>query len=215
MAIICEKNKFVVKIICVAKNYAAHAAEFDAVVPQKPLFFLKPDSALLIRNRPFYYPDFSTNIHYELELVVRINRLGKGIQPRFAHKYYSEVGLGIDFTARDLQAEAKRTGNPWAIAKGFDNSAAVSEFVPLEKLGKPVNQLKFRLLKNGEQVQTGDTSQMLFGVDELIAEISQYMTLKTGDYLFTGTPAGVGPVQIGDLLEGFLEDMPLLKCRIK
>ena len=203
------------KIICVAKNYAAHAAEFDAVVPAEPIFFLKPDSALLIRNQPFFYPDFSSNVHYELELVVRICRLGKCIQPRFAHKYYSEVGLGIDFTARDLQAEAKRGGNPWTVAKGFDGSAALSDFVPLEKLGKPIDQLKFRLLKNGEQVQTGDTAQMLFSVDQLISGISRFMTLRTGDYLFTGTPAGVGPVQIGDVLEGFLEDMPLLKCRIK
>ena len=203
------------KIICVAKNYAAHAAEFDAVVPQKPIFFLKPDSALLIRNRPFFYPDFSNNIHYELELVVRICRLGKGIQRRFAHKYYSEVGLGIDFTARDLQAEAKQAGYPWTIAKGFDSSAAVSDFVPIEKIGRPIDQLHFHLLKNGELVQNGDTSRMLFGVDELISEISQYITLKTGDYLFTGTPAGVGPVQIGDVLEGFLEDRPLLRCRIK
>lgn len=203
------------KIICVAKNYAAHAAEFDAVVPAEPIFFLKPDSALLIRNQPFFYPDFSSNVHYELELVVRICRLGKCIQPRFAHKYYSEVGLGIDFTARDLQAEAKRGGNPWTVAKGFDGSAALSDFVPLEKLGKPIDQLKFRLLKNGEQVQTGNTAQMLFSVDQLISGISRFMTLRTGDYLFTGTPAGVGPVQIGDVLEGFLEDMPLLKCRIK
>ncbi|MBR0073225.1 MAG: fumarylacetoacetate hydrolase family protein [Bacteroidales bacterium] len=203
------------KIICVAKNYAAHAVEFDAVVPAEPIFFLKPDSALLIRNQPFFYPDFSSNVHYELELVVRICRLGKCIQPRFAHKYYSEVGLGIDFTARDLQAEAKRGGNPWTVAKGFDGSAALSDFVPLEKLGKPINHLNFRLLKNGEQVQTGNTAQMLFSVDQLISGISRFMTLRTGDYLFTGTPAGVGPVQIGDVLEGFLEDMPLLKCRIK
>ena len=203
------------KIICVAKNYAAHAAEFDAVIPEKPVYFLKPDSALLIRNQPFFYPDFSNNVHYELELVVRISRLGKNIQPRFACKYYSQVALGIDFTARDLQAEAKKNGNPWAVSKGFDNSAVVSDFVELEQIGKPINRLKFKLLKNGEQVQTGDTSQMLFGVDELICDISQYMTLKTGDYLFTGTPAGVGAVQIGDVLEGFLEDMPLLKCRVK
>lgn len=203
------------KIICVAKNYAAHAAEFDAVVPEKPVYFLKPDSALLIRNQPFFYPDFSNNVHYELELVVRISRLGKNIQPRFACKYYSQVALGIDFTARDLQAQAKKNGNPWAVSKGFDNSAVVSDFVELEQIGKPVNDLKFKLLKNGEQVQAGDTSQMLFGVDELICDISQYMTLKTGDYLFTGTPAGVGAVQIGDVLEGFLEDMPLLKCRVK
>ena len=203
------------KIICVAKNYAAHAAEFDAVIPEKPVYFLKPDSALLIRNQPFFYPDFSNNVHYELELVVRISRLGKNIQPRFACKYYSQVALGIDFTARDLQAQAKKNGNPWAVSKGFDNSAVVSNFVELEQIGKPVNDLKFKLLKNGEQVQAGDTSQMLFGVDELICDISQYMTLKTGDYLFTGTPAGVGAVQIGDVLEGFLEDMPLLKCRVK
>ena len=203
------------KIICVAKNYAEHAAEFDAVVPKEPIFFLKPDSALLLRNQPFFYPDFSSNIHYELELVVRITRLGKNIQTKFAHKYYDQVALGIDFTARDLQMEAKKNGNPWALAKGFDSSAALSEMVDLSSLEKPINDLNFKLLKNGECVQSANTSQMLFSVDELIAYVSQYMTLKIGDYLYTGTPAGVGPVQIGDCLEGFLEGKPLIKCNIR
>lgn len=203
------------KIICVAKNYVEHAAEFDAVVPEEPIFFLKPDSALLLRNQPFFYPDFSNNIHYELELVVRITRLGKNIQTRFAHKYYDQVALGIDFTARDLQMNAKKSGNPWALAKGFDNSAALSEMVDLSSFGKPVNNLNFKLLKNGECVQQANSSQMLFSIDELISYVSRFMTLKIGDYVYTGTPAGVGPVQIGDRLEGFLEDRPLIKCNIR
>lgn len=203
------------KIICVAKNYAEHAAEFDAVVPKEPIFFLKPDSSLLLRNQPFFYPDFSNNIHYELELVVRITRLGKNIQTRFAHKYYDHVALGIDFTARDLQMEAKKNGNPWALAKGFDCSAALSEMVSLSDLGKPASNLDFKLLKNGECVQSANSSQMLFSIDELISYVSQFMTLKIGDYIYTGTPAGVGPVQIGDRLEGFLEGKPLIKCNIR
>lgn len=184
-------------------------------VPAEPIFFLKPDSALLQKNQPFYYPDFSKNIHYELELVVKINRLGKNIQERFAKNYYNEVALGIDFTARDIQQQARETGNPWALSKGFDNSAALSPFIEISSLEKPIDNLDFYLLKNGEKVQQTNTKEMLFSVDKLIAYISQFMTLKIGDYIYTGTPSGVGPVQIGDKLEGFLENKLLLSTEIK
>lgn len=203
------------KIICIGRNYAEHVRELNHDTPEHPLFFIKPDSALLQRGQPFFYPDFSTEIDYELELVVRINRLGKNIQPKFAHKYYSEVALGIDFTARDLQREAIAKGNPWTMAKGFDDSAVVSEFVPLADIGKGIQDLNFELRKNGSTVQQGYTGNMLFAVDDLIAYVSQYMTLKIGDFIFTGTPAGVGSIQIGDTLEGLLENRPMLSCRIK
>ena len=203
------------KIICVARNYVEHIKELNHEKPENPLFFIKPDSALLQRGQPFFYPDFSAEIDYELELVVRINRLGKSIQSKFAHKYYSEVALGIDFTARDLQREAIIKGNPWTVSKGFDDSAVVSEFVPLVDIGKDIQNLNFELKKNGTTVQQGYTGDMLFAVDDLIAYISQYMTLKIGDYIFTGTPAGVGNIQIGDTLEGFMENRPMFSCRIK
>lgn len=203
------------KIICIGRNYAEHIKELNHERPENPLFFIKPDSAILQRGQPFFYPDFSTEIDYELEVVVRINRLGKNIQPKFAYKYYNEVALGIDFTARDLQRQAINKGNPWTMAKGFDDSAVVSEFVPLSEVGKGIQELNFELRKNDTMVQHGYTGNMIFGIDELIAYISQFMTLKIGDYVFTGTPAGVGSIQIGDVLEGFLENQPMLKCRIK
>lgn len=203
------------KIICIGRNYAEHIKELNHERPENPLFFIKPDSAILQRGQPFFYPDFSTEIDYELEVVVRINRLGKNIQPKFAYKYYNEVALGIDFTARDLQRQAINKGNPWTMAKGFDDSAVVSEFVPLSEVGKGIQELNFELRKNDTMVQHGYTGNMIFGIDELIAYISQFMTLKIGDYIFTGTPAGVGSIQIGDVLEGFLENQPMLKCRIK
>ena len=203
------------KIICIGRNYAEHINELNHERPENPLFFIKPDSAILQRGQPFFYPDFSTEIDYELEVVVRINRLGKNIQPKFAYKYYNEVALGIDFTARDLQRQAINKGNPWTMAKGFDDSAVVSEFVPLSEVGKGIQELNFELRKNDTMVQHGYTGNMIFGIDELIAYISRFMTLKIGDYIFTGTPAGVGSIQIGDVLEGFLENQPMLKCRIK
>lgn len=203
------------KIICIGRNYAEHIKELNHERTENPLFFIKPDSAILQRGQPFFYPDFSTEIDYELEVVVRINRLGKNIQPKFAYKYYNEVALGIDFTARDLQRQAINKGNPWTMAKGFDDSAVVSEFVPLSEVGKGIQELNFELRKNDTMVQHGYTGNMIFGIDELIAYISQFMTLKIGDYIFTGTPAGVGSIQIGDVLEGFLENQPMLKCRIK
>ena len=210
------------KIICIARNYSQHAAEMGA--PQyehgsqqalSPAFFLKPDSALLLRNQPFFYPDFSQRIEYEAEIVVRIDRVGKSIDERFAHRYYSSVALGIDFTARDLQAEAKAKGLPWTLSKGFDGSAALSDFVPLADLGGDIQNLDFTLSRGGQLLQRGNTRDMLCPVDRMISYISDFMLLRTGDLIYTGTPAGVGPVAIGDTLEGTLQGRPLLTCRIK
>lgn len=206
------------KIICMARNYAAHAAELHdgGEVPREPVFFLKPDTALLRNNDPFYVPSFSDEVHYECELVVRINRLAKCIDRRFAHRCYDEVGLGIDFTARDLQRQAIAGGLPWERAKAFDHSAAVAPaFVPLAELGGDVQHLRFALEVNGEVRQQGDTSLMLAPVDRLIAVVSRYMTLRMGDLLFTGTPAGVGPVRPGDNLRATLEGRELLNFDIR
>lgn len=209
------------KIICIGRNYAAHAEELHhqtglAATGDEPLWFLKPDTALLRNNAPFYVPDFSQEVHYECELVVRIDRVGKCIEERFAHRYYREVGLGIDFTARDLQREAIRQGLPWERAKAFDRSAALSpHFIPLEELGGDVQRLRFELELNGRVCQRGDTSLMLRTVDRLIACVSRYMTLKMGDLLYTGTPAGVGPVHPGDTLRATLEGRELLNFDIR
>lgn len=204
------------KIICIGRNYAEHAVELGNAVPEEPLFFLKPDSAVHLHKHPLYLPDWSEDIHYEVEVVVRIDRLGKSIEPRFAAKYYSEVGVGIDFTARDVQAECKAKGHPWERAKAFDHSAVVPQrWFPLTAFSQGIQGLAFELHKNGEVVQTGNTRNMLFPVDELIAHVSRYMTLKVGDLLFTGTPAGVGRVVPGDLLEGFLEGEPCFRVAIK
>lgn len=206
------------KIICIGRNYAAHVAEMNdgGALPAEPLWFLKPDTALLRNNDPFYIPAFSQEVHYECELVVRINRVGKAISQRFAHRYYDEVGLGIDFTARDLQRQAIAEGLPWERAKSFDHSAAVApQFVPLAELGGDVQRLHFTLEVNGELRQTGDTAHMLFTVNRLIACVSQYMTLRMGDLLFTGTPAGVGPVRPGDNLRAALEEKTLLNFDIR
>ena len=202
------------KIICIGRNYAEHARELNNAVPENPIFFMKPDSALLRNNDPFFYPNFSHDIHYETELVVRINRIGKHIEQRFAHRYYDEVGLGIDFTARDLQNAAKQKGHPWEIAKAFDQSAAISQFVPLASVGE-IQNLRITLEKNGTTVQAGITADMLFPVYVLIAYVSQFMTLKIGDLLYTGTPAGVGPVQIGDRLTAKLQGQTMLDFMIK
>ena len=203
------------KILCVARNYALHAKEMAVDTTAEPVFFLKPDSALLHKHQPFFYPDFSEDVQYELELVVRIDKVGKCIEERFAPRYYSSIALGIDFTARDLQRKFKEGGLPWALAKGFDDSAVISEFVPLQEVGRSINDLNFWLTLNGEEVQRGNSGDMIFSVDKLIAYVSRYMTLKTGDMIYTGTPVGVGPVKIGDRLEGFLEGKQLLTCRIK
>lgn len=202
------------KIICIGRNYAEHAKEMGANKPEQPIFFMKPDTALLPKHNPFYYPDFTSDLHHEIELVVRINRLGKNIGLQFAHEYYDEIGLGIDFTARDLQQKCKEKGLPWEIAKSFEHSAPLSEvFIPKSQLD--MNNIAFDLKKNGETVQKGNSSDMLFTIDELIVYISQFMTLKIGDLIFTGTPSGVGPVQIGDHLEGTLNGKKLLNLKIK
>lgn len=209
------------KIICIGRNYAAHAEELHrttglACEGAEPLWFLKPDTALLRNHDPFYIPAFTDEVDYECELVVRINRVGKAISERFARRYYDEVGLGIDFTARDLQRQAIAEGLPWERAKAFDHSAAVAPaFVPLAELGGDVQRLRFELEVNGEIRQRGDTSLMLAPVDRLIAAVSRYMTLRMGDLLFTGTPAGVGPVRPGDSLRASLEGRELLRCDIR
>ena len=236
------------KIICIGRNYAAHAEELNHLIrggaedpaersrqagggadtlPERnrpgsgecspePIWFLKPDTALLRNNDPFYIPAFSQEVHYECELVVRIDRVGKSIAERFAHRYYKEVGLGIDFTARDLQREAIARGLPWERAKGFDHSAALSpEFIPLAELGGDVQRLHFELTIDGQVRQRGDTARMLFGIDRIIHHISQYITLKIGDLIYTGTPAGVGPVHPGDNLKASLEGHMLLDFDIR
>lgn len=202
------------KIICIGRNYVAHARELNNEVPDNPVFFMKPDSALVINNRPFFYPEFSNDVHHELEVVIRINRLGRSIEEQFAGRYYSEVALGVDFTARDLQAEQKKRGLPWEIAKGFDYSAPISEFFPVEKFGD-IHHLSFRLDLNGETVQDGSTSLMIFSFEKIISYVSRFMTLKTGDLIFTGTPAGVGPVAINDRLEAYLEGEKLMDFPVK
>lgn len=202
------------KIICVGRNYAAHAAELKNDVPTEPVIFLKPDTALLPKRQPFFYPDFSKEIHFETEVVVRIDRLGKNIAPKFAHKYYSELSLGIDFTARDLQQKLKEKGLPWEKAKAFDGSAPTGQFIDKSTLPE-VNRLNFELKINGESRQSGNTSQMLFSIDELISYVSKYFTLKIGDLIFTGTPQGVDPIAIGDHLEAYLENEKVLDLKIR
>lgn len=203
------------KIICIGRNYIDHAKELNNPVPEHPVFFLKPDTALLRENRPFFYPGFSEDIHYECELVVKINKLGRNIQKKFAHTYYNEIGIGLDFTARDLQSKAKAKGLPWEIAKAFDASAPISmEFVKKDDF-PDLNNISFHLDKNGETVQLGNSADMIFDFDELISYLSIFFTLKTGDLIFTGTPAGVGPVKVGDELEAYIGDRLMLKCSVK
>lgn len=204
------------KIIAVGMNYVAHCHELHAEekLPEEPVIFLKPDSALLKDGKPFFIPDFSRQVDYETELVVRISRLGKNIAERFAHRYYDAVTVGIDFTARDLQRRFRAEGKPWELCKGFDSSAAIGNFVPIERF-KDIQQLSFRLDIDGQTVQSGCTSDMIFRVDEIIAYVSRFYTLKIGDLLYTGTPVGVGPVSIGQHLEGYLENEKLLDFYIR
>lgn len=202
------------KIIAIGRNYVNHANELNNPVPKEPIFFMMPETALLRKNQPFFYPDFSTDIHYEVEIVIKLNRLGKNIEPEFAHRYYSEIALGIDFTARDLQKNCKKKGLPWEIAKSFDGAAPISNFLPLEKLGN-INDINFRLELNGNTVQQGNTKDMIFPVGQLIAYVSKFTTIKIGDLLFTGTPAGVGPVKIDDRLTAYIENEKMLDFVIK
>lgn len=202
------------KIICIGRNYAEHAKEMNSSLPTKPIFFLKPDTALFKDNNPFYIPDFTSEMHYECELVVRINKVGKNIQEKFAQKYYDEIGLGLDFTARDLQQNCKEKGLPWEIAKGFDNSALISnKFIKIDH--DKINDLNFKLDLNGQTVQEGNPNQMIFTIDQIIAYISQFITLKTGDLIFTGTPSGVGSISIGDELKGFIKGKEFFNLEIK
>ena len=202
------------KIICIGRNYAEHAKELNNDVPTRPVIFMKPKNAILLPGKPFYYPEFSDNIQYECELVVKICKNGRYIQEKFAHKYYDAVTVGIDFTARDLQQELKSKGLPWELAKAFDGSAAVGEFIPITK-DFNINDLQFELIKNGERVQAGKTSEMIFNINEIIEYVSQYISVNIGDLIFTGTPAGVGAVNVYDTLEGSLGGEKLLHVDIR
>jgi len=202
------------KIICIGRNYVEHAKELKNEVPTTPVFFMKPDTALLKDNAPFYYPSFSNDIHYEAELVVKICKNGKAILPQFSHKYYEQITIGIDFTARDLQQQCKEKGLPWEKAKAFDHSAVVGRFISLSEIKKK-EPIAFSLNLNETMVQQGASNQMLFSIDQIIAYVSNFITLKTGDLIYTGTPAGVGPVKIGDRLEGKIENEILLNFEIK
>jgi acylpyruvate hydrolase len=202
------------KFLCIGRNYAAHIEELKNERNEEPVVFMKPDTALLRDNAPFFHPDFSQDIHHEVEVLLKIGKEGKNIQPKFAHKYYEEIGLGIDFTARDLQAKLKAKGLPWEVAKAFNGSAVVSGFVPKAQY-PDLQNLNFSLQVNGETRQTGNTSFMLFNFDYIVAYLSNFFTLKKGDIIFTGTPAGVGQVKIGDQLEGFLEGTSFFKCEVK
>ena len=203
------------KIICIGRNYAEHAYELNNEIPEEPVFFMKPDSSLLRNNSPFYIPDWTNEVHHEIELVIKINRLGKNIEKRFAQRYYSEIGLGIDFTARDVQRKLKEKGLPWEKAKAFDQAAVISStFLSVSKVAE-TGSINFKLNVNNKTVQNGDSKLMIFNFDEIITHVSKYVTLKIGDLIFTGTPAGVGAVTIGDRLEGYIEDKKLLDFMIK
>jgi 2-keto-4-pentenoate hydratase/2-oxohepta-3-ene-1,7-dioic acid hydratase in catechol pathway len=202
------------KIICIGRNYADHIEELKNEKPAEPVIFMKPDSAVLLKQYPFVIPEFSEDIHHEIEIIVKINKVGKYIGPKFAHKYYDEISVGIDFTARDLQTKLKEKGLPWEKAKAFDGSAVIGDFLP-KTLFSSVENLTFELTNNGKTVQKGNTDLMIWKIDELISFASQYFTLKIGDVIFTGTPAGVAAVKPNDVLEGFLEDKKLFRIQVK
>lgn len=203
------------KIICVGRNYAAHAKELNNPVEEDPVIFLKPETALIPPRQPFFYPSFSHDVHFETELIVRISKTGKNIQEKFASRYFDAVSLGIDFTARDLQQKLKTKGLPWELAKGFDSSAPVGKFIPMEEIGKSIDDLHFKMELNGELKQSGHTADMIFNVNKIISFVSSFFTLKIGDLIFTGTPAGVGPVQKGDLIVASLEEMEVLRVKVR
>ncbi len=201
------------KIICIGRNYAAHIEELKNEIPDEPVVFMKPDTSLLKDGDSFYIPDYSNDVHHEIEIVVKINKNGKCIQEKFAHKYYDEITVGVDFTARDIQSKLKEKGLPWLKAKGFDGAAPIGKFINKEQV-RDLNETEFKLTVNGELRQQGNTSLMLHNIDKLISYVSQIMTLKTGDLIFTGTPAGVAAVKAGDVLEGSLENYSLLKFNV-
>ncbi|HLF65252.1 MAG TPA: fumarylacetoacetate hydrolase family protein [Saprospiraceae bacterium] len=202
------------KIFCIGRNYAEHAKELGNAIPSEPMIFMKPATALVVNNKPFYYPDFSKDIQYEAEIVLRISKNGKQVQPEFASEYYDAVAIGIDFTARDLQQRCKENRTPWEIAKAFDNSAPVSDFIPLNE-AMTNGSIDFHLDINGQTVQHGDTKNVIFDFDTLICHISKYFKVQQGDYVFTGTPEGVGPVKIGDVLEGYIGSRKLMQFEVK
>lgn len=203
------------KIICIGRNYAEHAKELGNEVPTSPLIFMKPSTAMVRDNKPFYYPSFTKDLHHEVELVLKINKHGKSIKPEFAHKYYDSITVGIDFTARDIQAQCKEKGHPWEVAKSWDNSAPIGRFISLEEAQNEDGMIEFALDKNGETVQFGSTKDLIHDFDQLIAYISQFFTLQKGDLIFTGTPKGVAPVQIGDRLEASIKGETLLAFDVK
>ncbi|PKH67370.1 2-hydroxyhepta-2,4-diene-1,7-dioate isomerase [Flavobacterium sp. ALD4] len=202
------------KIICIGRNYVNHIEELQNERPTEPVIFMKPDSAILLKQHPFVIPEFSEDIHHEIEIIVKISKVGKYIEPKFAHKYYEEISVGIDFTARDLQAKLKAKGLPWEKAKAFDGSAVIGDFLPKEQFSSLEN-LTFELTNNGKTVQISDSSYMLWKIDELISYVSQFFTLKIGDIVFTGTPEGVAAVKPDDVLEGFLEGQKLFRIQVK
>lgn len=202
------------KIICIGRNYTKHIEELQNERPDEPVVFLKPDSAILLKQHPFVIPEFSNDVHHEVEILVKINKVGKYIEPKFAHNYYDEIGLGIDFTARDVQAKLKEKGLPWEKAKAFDGSAVIGEFISKNDFSSLEN-INFELHNNGNAVQIGNTSHMLWKIDELIAYVSQFFTLKKGDIIFTGTPEGVSAVKPNDILEGFIENKKLFRIQVK
>jgi 2-keto-4-pentenoate hydratase/2-oxohepta-3-ene-1,7-dioic acid hydratase in catechol pathway len=207
------------KIICIGRNYTEHIKELNNETPEEPVIFIKPDTALLRNNNPFFIPDFSNDVHHEVEVVVKIKKPGRHIPCGFAKDYYDEVALGIDFTARDVQSQLKAKGLPWEKAKGFDHSASISAFIPLSELtnegSEGIYAAAFSLEKNGMVVQSGNTNQMIHNVDEIIAHVSEYFSLRIGDYIFTGTPAGVGAVKSGDQLKGFLAGKEMFNFAVK
>ncbi len=203
------------KIICIGKNYLAHIREMSSEIPSEPVIFMKPDSALLRNNDPFYIPDWTNEVHHEIELIIKINRIGKNIEKKFAHRYFDEIGLGIDFTARDIQYKLKEKGLPWEKSKAFDKSAVLSNaFIPKSEF-ENLKNIHFKLDINGKLAQDGNSKLMIYGFDDIISNISKYFTLKMGDLIYTGTPAGVGAVKIGDRLEGYLEDKKMFDFMIK
>jgi len=202
------------KLICIGRNYTKHIEELQNEKPTDPVVFIKPDTAILLKNQPFFIPDFSDDVHHEVEILVKINKVGKHIDKKFAHKYYDEIGLGIDFTARDLQSQLKEKGLPWEKAKSFDGAAVVGKWLAKTKF-ENVDDIQFKLLKNDEVVQDGNTNLMLWKIDELIEYVSKYFTLKIGDIIFTGTPAGVGKVVANDKLKGYIENDELFSITVK
>ena len=202
------------KIFAIGQNYTEHNKELNSTNPTKPVVFMKPDTALLKNNKPFFIPDFTQELHYETELIIKFNRIGKNIDSKFSHRYFAEIGLGVDFTARDLQRRLKAEGKPWEVSKAFDNSAVIGNFLQVSELGD-IQNIQFRLDLNGKTVQNGNSADMIFPINELVAYVSRFFTIKIGDILFTGTPVGVGKVAIGDRLEGYIFDKKMFDFYVK